>query len=357
MFPLQMGAVMKRRDFVLVLGSVALCLNAVRAQQAPPSAQHSARKKRMALVSPFSKPEHPKGEPARIAFDDEMKRLGFVEGENLVVEEYWAEGNSARYDSLVHEVIATMPDVIFATGGPLALLVKAATKTIPIVAITGDPIRQGIVSSMARPGGNITGVSVDAGPEIWAKRLEIFAEAVPKLVNVVYISTANNWSGFFGKATQEAAQKLGISLVNAPVRSPANEAEYRRVFDSIQRDSVDGILFSAEFQHMGHRVLLAQLVQQLRLPAMHDSAVYVEAGGLMSYAVDVNEAVRMLAKQVAEILKGTNPGDLPYVQGVRFELAINLKTAKAIGIEFPATVLARADRMIEEEWSLPLLAP
>jgi putative ABC transport system substrate-binding protein len=177
--------------------------------------------------------------------------------------------------------------------------------------------------------------------------LEILAEAVPKLVNVVYIATLNNLSSFFGKATQEAAQNLGISLVNAPVSSPANEAEYRRVFDSIQRDSVDGILFSAEFQHMGHRFLLAQLVQQLRLPAMHDSAIYVEAGGLMSYAVDLNEAMRTMAKKVAEILKGTNPGDLPYVQGVRFELAINLKTAKAIGIEFPATFLARADRMIE----------
>jgi putative ABC transport system substrate-binding protein len=337
---------MKRRDFVLLLGGAALCLNAARAEQTPLIAQHSTTKKRMALVSPSSKPEGPK-DFARIAFQDEMKRLGFVEGDNLIVEEYWAEGLSARYDSLVREVVATMPDAIFAMGGPLTLRFKAATNTIPIVAVTGDPIRQGIVSSLARPGGNVTGVSVDAGPEIWAKRLEILAEAVPKLVNVVYIATLNNLSSFFGKATQEAAQNLGISLVNAPVSSPANEAEYRRVFDSIQRDSVDGILFSAEFQHMGHRFLLAQLVQQLRLPAMHDSAIYVEAGGLMSYAVDLNEAMRTMAKKVAEILKGTNPGDLPYVQGVRFELAINLKTAKAIGIEFPATFLARADRMIE----------
>jgi putative ABC transport system substrate-binding protein len=237
--------------------------------------------------------------------------------------------------------------LIWTAGTPLTLRFKAATSTIPIVTVTGDPIRFGIVSSIARPGGNVTGVSVDAGVEIWGKRLEMLAEAVPKLVNVVFISTQGGWNGPGGKATREATQKLGISLVKAPLGSPVTEAEYRRVFDSIQRDRVDGIIFSAEFEHYPHRFLIVQLVQQIRLPAIHEVSDYVEAGGLMSYGLDVKPAVRTMAMQAAEILKGANPGDLPYVQEVRFELVINLKTAKALGLELPVALVARADRLIE----------
>ena len=338
---------MKRRDFILGLGGAVLCSNAARGQQTPPTAQHSTTKKRIAQVVTAMKVADMQSDPYIRVIFDELKRLGYVEGDNLIVERYSGEGRRERYESLAHEVVDTKPDLILTAGAPLTFQFKATTNTIPIVALTGDPVRLGIVSSLARPGGNITGVSVDAGPEIWGKRLEILAEAVPKLVNVVYISTQANWNGFLGRATQEAAQKLGISLVNAFVGSPATEAEYRRLFDSIQRDQVDGILFSAEFEHYAHRFLLAQLVQQIRLPSMHDNSVYVEAGGLMSYALDLKAANRTLAMQVAEVLKGANPGDMPYIQAVRFELAINLKTAKALDLELPATLLASADRVIE----------
>jgi putative tryptophan/tyrosine transport system substrate-binding protein len=143
------------------------------------------------------------------------------------------------------------------------------------------------------------------------------------------------------------AQKLGITLVSAPVDSPVNEVEYRRLFDSIQRDEVDAIIFSAEFEHQPHRFLLVQLLEQIRLPAMHIFPDVVEAGGLMSYALDVKPAFRTMAVQSAGILNGANPGDMPYVQVVRFELAVNLRTAKALGLELPMTLLARADRVIE----------
>ena len=250
--------------------------------------------------------------------------------------------------SLSHrEVVDTKPDLIYSIGTPLTLHFKAATNTIPTIALTGDPIRFGIVSNIARPGGNITGVSTDAGVAIWGKRVEILAEAVPKLVHLVYISTRGNLDNAGGKATQEAAQRLGISLVSAPLGSTVTEAEYRRIFDSIQRDQVDGILFSSEFEHYPHRLTLIQLVQQIRLPAMHDSSDQVEAGALMSYGLDVKAAIRTAAIQAAEILNGANPGDMPYVQVVRFELVINLKTAKTLGLELPATLLARADRVIE----------
>ena len=336
---------MKRRDFILGLGGAALCSNAARGQQTSPSAQASTTKKRIAHVDPAMKVEAMQAN-AR-PFFDELKRLGYVEGENLVVERYSGGGRTERYQPLAQEVVDTKPDLILSIGTPLTLRFKAATNTIPIIAVTGDPIRFGIVSNLARPGGNITGVSSDAGVEIWGKRLEILAEAVPKLARVVYVSGRGNLDSPGGKATREVAEKLGISLVPAPLDSPFNEAEYRRAFASIQRDQVDAIIFSAEFEHQPHRFLLIQLVQQIRLPALHVFPDEVEAGGLMSYSLDVKPALRTMAKQTADILNGANPGDMPYVQVVRFELAINLKTAKALGLELPATLIARADRVIE----------
>jgi putative tryptophan/tyrosine transport system substrate-binding protein len=329
---------MRRREFIGLVGGATAWSVVAQAQQ-------PVKMKRIAIVNPAGKVADNRTE--QFAFREELKRLGHVEGQNLIIDNYSAEGQRERYDDLGREVVGTNPDLILSIGAPLTVGFKAATNKIPIVAMTGDPIRFGIVSNIARPGGNITGVSSDAGVEIWGKRVEILAEAVPKLVNVVYISTQGGWNGAGSRATQEAAQKLGISLVNAPLGSTVTEAEYRRIFDSIQRDQVDGIIFSAEFEHYSHRFLLVQLVQQIRLPAMHDASGYVEAGGLMSYALDVKAAVRTLAQQAAEILKGGNPGDMPYVQVVRFELVINLKTAKALGLELPATLLARADRVIE----------
>ena len=340
-----MGAVMQRRDFISGLVGAAMCSNAARGQQKSLIAQHSTTKKRIAHVDPALNLEGMQATSR--PFFDELKRLGYIEGENLVVERYSGGGRIERYQSLAQEVVDTKPDLILSIGAPLTNRFKAFTNTIPIIAVTGDPIRFGIVSNIARPGGNITGVSVDAGVEIWGKRLEILSEAVPRLVRVVYLSTQGNLESAGGKATQEVARKIGISLVPAAVKSPVNEAEYRRVFDSIHRDQVDGLIFSAEFEHQPHRFLLIQLLQQIRLPAMHIFPDEVEAGALMSYALDPKPALRTMAKQAAEILNGANPGDMPYVQVVRFELAINLKTANALGLELPATLLARAEMVIE----------
>jgi putative tryptophan/tyrosine transport system substrate-binding protein len=338
---------MKRRDFILGIGGAALCSSAARGQQNSPIQQRSTTKKRMAQVAPAAKVEDFKGDAYSRVYFDELKRHGYVEGENLTVERYSGEGRLERYESLAREVVDSKPDLIYTAGTPLTLRFKAATNTIPIVTLTGDPLRFGIVSNIARPGGNITGVSVDAGVEIWGKRVEILAEAVPKLVNVVYISTRGNPNGAGGKATQEAAKKLGISLLYGGVDSPVTEAEYRRVFDSIQRDQVDGIIFSAEFEHYPHTLAIVRLEQQIRLPTIHEVSEFVEAGSLMSYGLDWRPAVRIVAIKSAEILKGANPGDMPYVQEVRFELVINLKTAKSLGLELPPSLLARADRFIE----------
>ena len=328
---------MKRRAFIGLVGGAA-------AWQVVAQAQQPAKMKRIAIVIANKVAV---GDPLGLAFSEELKRLGYVEGKNLVVDRYSAEGQADRYADLAREVVSTNPDLISTIGTPLTLRFKAATSTIPVVTLTGDPIRFGIVSSIARPGGNITGVSVDAGLEIWAKRLEQLAEAVPKLVNVAFVSTPGGWNGPGGRGLREAASKVGISMLPATLGATVNEAEYRRIFDSIQRDQADGIMISDETEHYIHRFLLVQLAQQIRLPATYIYRDQVEAGGLMSYSTDLKPAFRRNAMQVVEILNGANPGDMPYFQGARFELVINLKTAKALGLELPATLLARADEVIE----------
>jgi len=336
---------MKRRDFIFGLSGATLYSNVARGQKISPIAQLSATKKRIAHVEPALSLERMKvvSEP----YLDELKRLGYAEGENLVVERFSGNGRIEQYQSIAQDAVATKPDLILSIGALLTNRIKALTNTIPIVAATGDPIRFGIISNIARPGGNVTGVSVDAGVELWGKRLELLAEAVPKVARVAYISTRGNLSSAGGKATQDVAQKLGITLIPAQLNSPVNEAEYRRVFDTIKRDEIDAAIFSAEFEHIPHMLLFIELLRQARLPAMHIFLAAVEAGGLMSYAIDGDAVFRTMAMQTAEIFNGTNPGDLPYVQGVRFELAINLKTARELGFEFPTTLLARADKVIE----------
>jgi putative tryptophan/tyrosine transport system substrate-binding protein len=331
---------MRRREFITLMGGGAVAWPLAARSQQP------TKTKRIAMVVPVGKAAD-RADPNSVAFLEELGRLGYVEGKNLIIDQNSAEGRTDRYDDLVRDVVSTHPDLIWCSGTPLARRFKAGTSTIPIVTMTGDPIRQGLVSNIARPGGNITGISVDAGFEIWGKRLALLTEAVSKLVNVVFLSTQGAWDGAGGRELRGAAQKLGISIVHTPLGSTINEAEYRRVFSSIQRDQVDGIMISEESENYPHRFLLVQLVQQIRLPAIYSFRDQAEAGGLMSYSWDIKSALRRNAMQVAEILNGANPGDMPFVQEARFELVINLKTAKALGLEIPAGLVASANAVIE----------
>jgi putative ABC transport system substrate-binding protein len=224
----------------------------------------------------------------------------------------------------------------------------AATTTIPIVAYTGDPIRQGIVSDIAHPGGNVTGVSADAGFEVWGKRLELLLEAVPKIRRVLYVvSTQNAWDTPASKATREAAQKLGIALVPAFVGSPVNEQALRRTFDVITRDQADGIAFAYEGEFFIHRMLIVELVGQVGLPAVYGIRDQALAGGLIAYSDDLAYATRLIAQQDADVLRGRKPAEMPFLQATKYQLVINLKTAKALGIEMPPALIARADEVIE----------
>jgi putative ABC transport system substrate-binding protein len=330
---------MKRRDFLFAGALLASSVSHAIAQQ-------PAMKKRFAAIVYRIDEFRIGGDPLATAFLEELQRLGYVEGGNLIIERW--QYQSGRLDEIARKVVATNPDVIASPGTPMTLSLKAATRTIPIVAITGDPVRFGLLSNLARPGGNITGVSVDAGVEVWAKRLELLSSAVPKLINVAFISSDATGTGAGGETVRDAAQKLGISLVRVSLRSPYAEAEYRSAFASIQREQVDGLIFSDE----GHvllpqRSLLVQLVRELRLPAIFPYRDFAEAGGLMSYSSDLRDVLLRLAGQIVEVLRGANPGDIPYSQAVRFDLVVNLKTAKELGIEIPAELVAGAAAVIE----------
>jgi putative ABC transport system substrate-binding protein len=330
---------MKRRDFLFAAAVLAPAIRHA-------SAQQPATKKRLAVIAYKIEDMRIGRHPVSTAFFEELQRLGYVEGANLIVDR--VQYHSGRLEEIAREVVATNPDVISSPGTPMTLRLKAATTTIPIVAITGDPIRFGLVSNLARPGGNITGVSVDAGVEVWAKRLELLSRAVPKLVNVVFVSSEGVWTNAGGQAVRDAAQKLGISLIRAPLSSPYGEAEYRSTFSSIKRDQVDGLITSDEGQVLlPQKSLLVQLIEQLRLPAIYPYRDFAEAGGLISYSSDIKYVVIRQAGQIAEILRGANPGDIPYSLAERFELVVNLKTAKELGIEMPAEMVGGATAVIE----------
>jgi putative ABC transport system substrate-binding protein len=335
---------MRRREFITLMASAAAWPMVARAEQ--PTAQQPATKKRLATIF-YGKVEDQRiGAPGYTVFYEELQRLGYVEGKNLIVDRW--QYQSGRLEEIAREVVDTKPDVIACYGTPMTLRLKAATTTIPIVTMTGDPIRFGLVSNLARPGGNITGVSVDAGVEVWAKRLELLSSAVPKLRNVVFVSSEGGWTGAGGQAVRDAAQKLGISLVRGTIGSPYGETAFRSTFASLQRDQLDGLILSDEGQVLlPQKSLLIQLIQQTRLPAIHPYRDLAEAGGLMSYSSDLKSNMHRHAALIVEVLRGANPGDIPYSQAVRFELVVNLKTAKELGIEIPAELVGGATAVIE----------
>lgn len=332
---------MKRRDFLLATGLFLAFPQHSNAQQKPP-------KKRLAIVFASIRIEDLQRDPMGRIGDAELKRAGIIEGENVTIDRFSAEGRSDRYEAVAREAVASNPDVILAGGTPITLKLKAATSTIPIVTLTGDPIRFGIVSSLARPGGNITGVSADAGVEVWGKRVELLSQAVPDLKRLAFVSTQGGWTGPGGRATEAAAAALGISLTLVLLNNPYNEAEYRRVLSSVQKDLFDAVMISDEFEHFPHRVLIAQLVQGNRLPAIYNYREQAETGGLMAYSWDIKAAIRRNAEQVAEILfRGGNPAEMPYFLEKSFELLINLKAAKELGIDISPELVAGAAAVIE----------
>ena len=334
---------MRRRAFITLIGGAAA------AWPLTARAQQPATRPRIAIFHPAIPTTlltETGGGSAWRAFFGELRRLGYVEGENLIIERYSAEGHHERYADLAREIVARNPDVIVTGTNPVVNVFKAITSTIPVVAFMLDPLHAGLVTSLSRPGGNLTGITLDAGVEVWGKRLEILKEAIPSATKAVFLGMRGGWEGASGQVLRDAAARLGIAL-NFTLPEKGTPAEIERVFAAIEQQRPDALLTSGEGDLYANRQLVAELAEKKRLPTMCPYRDHVEAGALLGYAVDLAELLRRMADDVHQILRGAKPGDIPIYQPTKFELLINLKTAKALALTLPPALLARADQVIE----------
>ena len=279
-------------------------------------------------------------------FFAELRGLGYAEPANLIVERYSAEGRPERFAALAAEIVGRRPDLIIANQNPLVKALREAAADIPIAAIVADPVSFGLVASLARPGGNVTGVSVDAGLEIYGKRLQILKEAFPAIRTIAYLGLPGDWQGLVGQAMRDAGSGLGVSVVSiAPTEVTA--ASLRTALADTGQSSANALIVAGAGDFLAYRQLIVDVLRQISVPAMYPYRDYVEVGGLMTYAPELGDLALHLAMAVQQILRGVKPGDIPVYQAARFELVINLKTAKALGLTVPQTILARADEVIE----------
>jgi putative ABC transport system substrate-binding protein len=280
------------------------------------------------------------------AFFQELRRLGYVEGQNLTIERYSAEGHHERYGDIARQIVTSNPDLIVTGPNPVVIAFKAVTSAIPVVAFMVDPLKAGLVASLARPGGNLTGITLDPGIELWGKRLELLKEAIPSTARAAFLAMRDGWEDSFGQALQDIGKQLGISLT-AVLPQTGTPAEMERVFAAMAELRPDAVLLSGEGDLYANRQLIVELAEKHRLPTMYPYRDYVDAGGLMAYTVDLAELLRRLAGDVHQILNGAKPGDIPIYQPTKFELLLNRKTATALGLVLPSTLLSRADEMID----------
>jgi len=333
---------MRRREF-----TASLLLAAAAMQSA--LAQPRATPARMALFHPALPTTlltETGGGSAWPAFFLELRRLGYVEGRNLIIERYSAEGHHERYSDIVREIVSRNPDLIVTGTNPVVSAFRAATSTIPIVAFMVDPLEAQLVTNMARPGGNLTGITLDAGIEIWGKRLEMLKEAIPSITNVAFLGMRDGWDGSSGQFLRDASGRLGISL-SSMVPNMGTTPEIERVFAAMMLKKPDAVLVSGEGDLYAHRKLIIELAEKNRLPMMCPYRDYLDAGGLMAYTVDLAELLKHMAGEVHQILNGTKPGEIPIYQPTKFELQVNLRTAKALGLILPPALLSRADQIID----------
>jgi putative ABC transport system substrate-binding protein len=279
------------------------------------------------------------------AFLQGLQTLGYVEGKNILIEYRAAEGKYDRLPDLVAELIRLKVDVIVATSTLAARPAKAATKTIPIVVLSGDPVGTGLVVSLARPGGNVTGVT-NLSPDLSTKRLELLKEVAPGVVRIGVLWDPEGPVPLLAfKETQEAARAMGLQIQSLEVRGPMPDIE--GAFKAASKSRAGALLTISNPLINSHSAQIVDRAGKNRLPAIYADLRFVDAGGLMFYGVDAAALYNRLAYYVDKILKGVKPADLPVEQPMKFELVINLKTAKQIGLTIPPNVLYRADKVIK----------
>ena len=329
---------MNRKIFCLVLCALLFAIGV------PADAQQPAKIPRIGFVTPIGDPNAPG--PQVEAFRQGLRDLGYIEGKNIVVEYRYTEGMGDRNPSLVAELVKLKVDVLVAGGLGATRAAKQATKTIPIVIVSqDDPVAAGYIESLARPGGNITGLT-RLVRELSGKRLELLAQVVPKTSRVGVLWDPNSQTSMptLFKDYEAAARVLKIHLQSLEVRG-ANDFE--GAFRAAGKGRANALMVIRNPLHTRHQKQLADLAIKNGLPSMHETSDFVEAGGLVSYAANDGERFGRAAYFVDRILKGAKPADLPVEQPTKFELVINLKTAKQIGLTIPQKVLARADKVIK----------
>ena len=325
----------KRREFITLIGSAAAWPIAARAQQA-------GKVHRIGVLETISTTLNVAN---FYALREGLRQLGYAEGQNLVIEYRSADGRDDRFPGLARELLALKVDVIVTRGTPAAKAVKNATSTVPVVmTASGDPVGVGLVTSLARPGGNITGLSAIVG-ELSPKRLELIREIVPGLARIAVLANTSNdavrrdWARIETAARSLGVQSQLLDLRKSDALGPT--------FDDAGARRADALVVVIDAITQANQQRIVDLAMKHRLPAIYSSREFVDAGGLISYGVSYPDLYRRAATYVDKILKGTKPADLPVVQPTKFELVINLKTAKALGIEVPPSLLALADGVIE----------
>jgi putative ABC transport system substrate-binding protein len=324
-----------RRQCITLLGGAAAWPLAARAQQAA-----------MPVVGFLSSRSPNESASAVAAFRQSLSDAGYIEGKNVAIAFRWAEGQYGRLPALAADLARRQVAAIFATGGnPPAFAAKAATATIPIVFLVGsDPVKFGLVGSLNRPGGNITGVTLFTSLLV-AKRLELLHELVPTATKIAILVNPNNSNTEPDtKVAQTAARSLGQQLV---VLSASSESDIDAAFATLVQQRANALLVNTDAFFLTRRNQLAALAARHAIPTIHDLRDYAAAGGLVSYGTNLLDAYRQAGSYVGKILGGEKPANLPVVQPIKFDLVINLKTAKALGLEVPPTLLARADEVIE----------
>ncbi len=307
-------------------------------------AQQAGKVYRVGYLSPGS-PSDPGRQRRFEAFRQGLRELGYVEGQSITIESRWAEGKYDRYSALAADLVRLKVDVIVAVGGRATQDAQQATRTIPIVmSVVIDPVGSGLVASLARPGGNVTGLTMMAS-DLVGKQLQVLKEVVPKVSRVALLWNPDNpGSAPQLRQAEAAARALGVQLQTLEARGPQ---EIGSAFAAMTRERAGGLVVLADAILLNQRRQIAELAAKRRLPEVYPLREHAEAGGLIVYGANPLDLERRAATFVDKILKGAKPGDLPVEQPTKFELVINLKTAKALGLTIPQSVLGRADELIQ----------
>jgi len=314
----------------------------------PAQAEKAAKPYRVAFILTTTPVAEMKGpDPAHSLFRTfvhSLRDLGYVEGRNLFLERRSAEGRFERLGEIAAELVNLKTDVIVAINTPVVQRVHEVTSAIPIVQVTGtDLVAEGLAQSLARPGGNVTGLTSTPAPDIEGKRLEFLKEAAPAATRIAFLGMKSDWDSPWGQSVRSAAQALGVTLL----RVEHQPNDYAQAFALITRERANAVYLAANPPNWQHRRSIAQFAAKNKLPSTYMSRDYVDAGGLMAYGYDAYENFRGAAQYVDKILKGAKPGDLPIEQPSRFELTINTKAARAIGLSIPRDLLLRANQIVE----------